>query len=119
MLEKIKLMYFMADPVNNRAGVVDMVVLLQRLIERTAAFSPNSEKTNLHRFYEKHEADIGALDSVKTLGKIHTSAQHLLTQMARGLDYFGYTEAHVPLTSLSFFKKTLEELVDNFSYIGF
>lgn len=117
ILEKIKLMYFTANPLTNRAGVVDMIVLLKRLIARTAIFEKGRELHALEQYYAEHEAEIGAINSIENLGNIHATGKHLLNQMAKGLDYFGYTEHYVPLTSFAFFKRTITELVDNFGVI--
>lgn len=116
-LEKVKLMYFSADPVKNPDGIKDIAVLLKRLQQRTAIFKNLTVSSDLSKYYQDNEQSIGATDSLNSLGQIYDAATNLLNNLTKGLDFFGYENQYVPLTSFAFYRELLKDLISNFSII--
>lgn len=114
LLDKTRLMYFSADPINNPSSVTNLAVLLRRLKQRTALFLHLDPNSTFAKHYATHELELGAFNSIETLQNIYHFATHFLDQLSHGLDYFGYDSQHVPLASFLFYKGILDGMIGNF-----
>ncbi|MCR8842474.1 hypothetical protein NQ117_02150 [Paenibacillus sp. SC116] len=114
LLEKIKLMYLTIDPVNNPQGVKDIAALLLRLQSRTALFDQLEVESELAKFYNEHEYEIGAIGAISQLRSVYSQTNNYLDQLAKGKNLFGFDSSHVPLASFAFYNDTLDKLIDNF-----
>lgn len=117
LLEKAKLMYFSVDPIKNEKDAKDLAILLKRLQERTSIFNNLNKDSDLAIHYKNNEQSIGAVNSLDRLQQIYSETTNLLNNLTNGLDYFGYDNKYVPLTSFKFYEKLIKDLITNFSVI--
>lgn len=117
LLDKIKLMYWTLDPVNNPQGVTDIMTLLLRLQNRTQLFVDAKDDSTLVKFYNENESSYGTVRSVNQLRSINGETTNYLALLQHGKDIFGHDSSYVPLGSFQFYKGLLDQLIDNFNVI--
>ncbi|MCW5804130.1 MAG: hypothetical protein KIT31_17285 [Deltaproteobacteria bacterium] len=101
VLAKAKLAFLFLDPIGNPQGVADAAALFERVRARTELFVSLPDTSDLAAFYAAHEAELGAVGAIAALRRSNAEAKQYLGYLKQGLDFFGYSSAYVPLTSLT------------------
>lgn len=117
LLERLRLQYFMLDPVHNPTGVSDLLKLLVRLHRRTQPFVEATDDAALVTFYNTNQQSHGAVDAVGQLRSINADVGVLLDRLRSGLDCYGYEPTYVPLGSFPFYSRMLHEMIADLGVI--
>lgn len=100
MLNQAKLQYILLnynDESILKSQVTNLVVLLNRLDQRTKVFIDLKKTDSLYLYYSKYESDFGAFNSVEAFQGINQEVQVYINHLKQGLDFFGYSLNYVPL----------------------
>ncbi|HLM66202.1 MAG TPA: hypothetical protein VK358_01685, partial [Longimicrobium sp.] len=124
LLQKARLLYYTGDPVSNPSAIADALVLLQRLIQRTApfaAYDPDAPPVGdaLYDAYTDPSCldTLGSSDCIGTLGDVHRTASMLVQQIRSGLDVFSHPYDFTPLGSYDFYQSELTQMLEWFAVL--